>query len=751
MAPSFRILILDDDPVLQKVLTDRLLAKGHSCFSAGTIAEARVLVNTQVPDLALVDLYLPDGQGNRYCEELRRHHPDMVLLLMTARPGAHDLGAPSEWMVDDFFVKSNHLEELLWRVEVHLAQAARLQARRRREVWLRQLVTVAYHLEGLQEPATLLSRLPAQLRGLPGLSAVHLQLEPYGSFGEVGEGPGTELPLGAEGRVRLWLSPSVEEDLLEALGSLLASALVGAQVFESLQLRQARLERGYLERQRQLARLSHRLDRLSEARDSFLALVSHDLRSPISVVMGHCQLLEEGLLGPAQQRKAFETMRRQTERMSKMVEELLDRYRLGFSGAGEPESGDLTQVAREMVDTFAPVAHRRQQFLLLQSPGPVLVEADLPSLREVLANLIENALRHGPEGATVTVEILPLDGQVQVQVRDQGPGFQSSPDTSGIGLGYRACMRLVAAAGGTIRARTHPGGGQVTVTLPLPIRSSSQGRVCIYCANVDRLERLTEVLGSFWPCSTYTDGTGALESLRREPPSAIVIDTSLRDAISLLHSLKNDADLGAVPVIFVANSLKTVERAHVEGAMSVLRLPLDLDELSAMVRNAMRIQSEARVAVIGRSVDGLTGLDTPEYLDARLGSMLAECRSANRPLPVMLVDVVDMKGVNRSHGWVVGDQLLIWLSGLLRERIGPNDLCGRVGGDGFMLLLPGRDMQDAVELAEELNQFVQRARPRLGVARVGVQISSQVMDARILPPGTALDGLYSRLRGTNGA
>ncbi|HNH48751.1 MAG TPA: histidine kinase dimerization/phospho-acceptor domain-containing protein, partial [Myxococcota bacterium] len=346
----YRVLLLDDDALFQRVLQDALLTKGVGVSVASSIQDAQQILDEAPVDLALVDLYLPDGSGGEWCRQVRERSPDTILVLMTARSEVRDPGQPSEWLFDDFFVKTNSIEELLWRVDIHLSQAGRLRVRRRREQWLAGLVRLSAELAMLQEPSLWMRRAVVLFGALPDVSAGRLELRGAEGFGAHGEGEPQVFSLDPSGETQLllWVGGEVEPDLLQSLRGVVASSLLATRVLESLRERQARLERGYLERQRQLARMSHRLDRLSEARDSFLALVSHDLRSPISVVMGNCQMLEEGLLGPAQQRRAFETMRRQTERMGRMVEELLDRYRLGFSGAGEPESGDLTRFAREM-------------------------------------------------------------------------------------------------------------------------------------------------------------------------------------------------------------------------------------------------------------------------------------------------------------------------------------------------------------------------------------------------------------------
>ncbi|HNC97031.1 MAG TPA: response regulator, partial [Myxococcota bacterium] len=139
----YRVLLLDDDALFQRVLQDALLTKGVGVSVASSIQDAQQILDEAPVDLALVDLYLPDGSGGEWCRQVRERSPDTILVLMTARSEVRDPGRPSEWLFDDFFVKTNSIEELLWRVDIHLSQAGRLRVRRRREQWLAGLVRLS--------------------------------------------------------------------------------------------------------------------------------------------------------------------------------------------------------------------------------------------------------------------------------------------------------------------------------------------------------------------------------------------------------------------------------------------------------------------------------------------------------------------------------------------------------------------------------------------------------------------------------
>ncbi len=769
MTGAPRILVVDDDPLFTTIVCDFLRDRGLAVTSALDAASAYEVAARCDVAVALVDMYLGPDDGLAVCRALRESTPDASVLLMTARPEGFALSDAFGPVADDFFVKGNDLEELGRRVAARLEQHMNLRSVRQRERMLGQVVTLARAISPYHDLAALLPAMQPLLVGLPGVTGVRLELSPKEGAAtftvlEVGEAipmdDSTELrsvamvgddrvevlPLGHGPMGRLLLrmngAAAIDPDVLDTLSGIVASAISAARLFETLKERQARLERGYVERHRQLARLTARLERLSDARDSFLALLSHDLRSPISVVLGHCQLIEEGLVTTTQLPKAIATIQRQTERMSRMVEDLLDRYRHGESTTAPRESGDIARVAREMAATFEPVAARRKQILALDVVDVAPVDANMGEIREVFANLLENALRHSPEKSTITLSVTAGSEMIEVAVRDEGPGFGAAAEMggSGLGLGLKACARIVAEAGGTLRAASLPGGGaQATFTLPLALPRTTRAAVWILCGDVDRIEQLTEVVGRHWETVTGTEGDDAVTRMRAGVPSVLVLDSSVRgvgDALELLKTMKKDPDLAAVPVIMLApaGAPAWIERAHTLGALTVLPRPLDVEMLLGHIRRAVRLVAAAMAGVAGRAPDTLTGLETAMYVGARLPELVEECRLAGRPLPAVHVDIVDLKHINRAYGWVVGDQLLLWVAGVVRDRARPGDLVGRVEDDAFLLVMPGRTSDEAEAIAVEIEDAIGQAKPRLGVSRVSVQVTARAVDVTTLPP-----------------
>jgi diguanylate cyclase (GGDEF)-like protein len=717
-----------------------------------TAAEALAEIRRREVAVALVDLYLPDSEGTDLCHEIRAASPDTTVVLMTARPEALGMDEALAPVADDFFVKGNDMAELGRRVGARLEQHQSLRSVRQRERTLVGVARLAQALASHHDLPALLPALHAGLLALPGVLGARLELAPRTGepavvvlqAGAAAVESALAVPLHGARPGTLWLQldarTALDAETIQALGGVVGAALRSARLFESLKERQARLERGYVERQRQLAQMGHRLDRLADARDSFLALLSHDLRTPIAVVLGNCQLLLEGLVPAAGVPKAVETIQRQSERMSQMVSDLLDRYRYGEGAKAEPEPADLADLARQACQTFEGVAQRKGQRIEISGERTLPIEARVPELREVFANLLENGLRYSPEGAVVRCHLSRAADLAEVRIQDEGPGFgDGSGGGSGLSLGLQACTRIVAEAGGQFRiGRAATGGAEVRFTIPLALAASATPGVGVFCADVDTLEAWTEALGAHFSLATATGAAEAVAIARAGNLDVVVLDWDLAGAGAegqLLARLKEDVELAAIPVIAVGPGARPgwEALAHDQGALVTLRRPLGLDVLVDEVRRAMRIVAESRASVAGRAADTLTGLDTEEYAEARVVAVAEEARRAGLPLPAIEVEVNGMKDVNLRLGWEVGDQLLIWVANAVRRHARPGELCARIQGDAMLLVMPSRGMDEANHLAAEVAEQIGRAKPRLGVSRVPVAVSARVVDLVALP------------------
>ena len=230
------------------------------------------------------------------------------------------------------------------------------------------------------------------------------------------------------------------------------------------------------------------LRRLETIRRDFVANVSHELKTPLTAVSGFAEtLLDEGI-PPDQRRRFAETIRDNAHRMQRIVDDLLDLSRIE-SGGWRPQVGtvDVGGVVADVFTAVQPAA--AQKGLVLSShvsPEAATVEADPTAFRQVITNLIENAVRYTREGS-VSLYTRAAEGGVWVEVRDTGVGITAehlpriferfyrvdagrSREQGGTGLGLAIVRHLIDAHGGRVDAASTPGRG-TTIGVFFPSRN----------------------------------------------------------------------------------------------------------------------------------------------------------------------------------------------------------------------------------------------------------------------------------------
>ncbi|HEV7808753.1 MAG TPA: HAMP domain-containing sensor histidine kinase [Solirubrobacteraceae bacterium] len=235
----------------------------------------------------------------------------------------------------------------------------------------------------------------------------------------------------------------------------------------------ARLEEAFAERRASEERLRR-----------FLADASHELRTPLASIRGYAELFRIGAAqeGP-QLDKAMIRIEAESARMGVLVEDLLALARLDEVRDSHREPVDLAALAADAVADARAVAPERE--ITLHGDGAVVLDGDPGQLRQVLSNLVRNAVVHTPAGTPVEVRVGADGGEGVLEVRDHGPGLPAGDPAelferfwradpgrgrgrAGAGLGLAIVSAIVAAHGGRARAADADGGGaRFTVTLPL--------------------------------------------------------------------------------------------------------------------------------------------------------------------------------------------------------------------------------------------------------------------------------------------
>ncbi|HEU4887734.1 MAG TPA: GAF domain-containing protein [Thermoanaerobaculia bacterium] len=235
------------------------------------------------------------------------------------------------------------------------------------------------------------------------------------------------------------------------------------------------------------ARLYSAAQAANRAKDEFLATLSHELRTPMTSVLGWSRMLKMGL-SPSEAEVAIDAIERSASAQAQLIEDVLDVSRI-MSGklTFEPQPVDLGTVAHAAITTVHPAAVAKGIEVLTSIP-PVLppVSGDEGRLQQIVWNLLANAIKFTPRGGSVTIKVLHRGSIVRLTVSDTGEGidrqflpyvfepFRQADSSitrphSGIGLGLAIVRSLVEMHGGRIRAASEGKGRGATFTLELPV------------------------------------------------------------------------------------------------------------------------------------------------------------------------------------------------------------------------------------------------------------------------------------------
>jgi signal transduction histidine kinase len=259
-----------------------------------------------------------------------------------------------------------------------------------------------------------------------------------------------------------------EVELVALLGRLVATAVQNIRAYEA--------ERRRVEE----------LARLSQLRADFVSLVSHELRSPMAAVIGAARTLQGRwrMLSASQRESFLALIGDETSRLAELVGDVLDTSRIeAGTFSYRFEQIDLGRVVDEAVET-AVLAQQEVPVLASIRDALPAIRGDRARLRQVLGNLIENAVKYSPEGGEVRVSAAAANGAVQIAVRDAGPGIPSEQhgrifekfgradveggSKPGTGLGLFIARSIAEAHGGSLEVSSGAEPGS-TFTLTLPI------------------------------------------------------------------------------------------------------------------------------------------------------------------------------------------------------------------------------------------------------------------------------------------
>lgn len=225
---------------------------------------------------------------------------------------------------------------------------------------------------------------------------------------------------------------------------------------------------------------------LERTRRDLVANVSHELKTPVAAIRGFLELMEDERMDPGARREFLGLMDTEAARLQRLVDEQLQLARLDSGGLPmEMQSMDLAALAREASRPRQVLGEKEGIALRVEAPGPVPLDGDPARLEQVLLILLDNAMRHTPEGGTITVHARVEGADAVLEVADTGEGIpqdalpsvfdrfyrvdpsREAGERTGAGLGLAIARGMVRAHGGEITVQSTPGEGTCfTVRLP---------------------------------------------------------------------------------------------------------------------------------------------------------------------------------------------------------------------------------------------------------------------------------------------
>jgi signal transduction histidine kinase len=414
------------------------------------------------------------------------------------------------------------------------------------------------------------------------------------------------------------VKPCVIEDLKQTIGQAIAQRrlrLLATQREEQLRELNDRLEERVHARTAELLQANQRLAEANAIKDRFLATLSHELRTPLTPLRAGIDLLRNRLPGFEFQ-PVLDAMQRNLEQETRLINDLLDIARITAGKLSlEKRPIHVEECLRNAVEMIEPRAFLKQQKLILELRDvfPTLL-ADPIRLQQVVANLLDNAVKFSPPGSHITVTAWLTNGQVTLTVVDCGPGIDpahlarvfepfwqsdlsSRRQYGGTGLGLAIAREIALLHEGELQAANVENGSGACFTFRFPLvrvemqPASPQAvgtlpplRILLVDDSLDTIQVLSWLLTTKGlHVREACNVPQALDAARSEPPDVVITDIGMpgQDGYDLLRLMRADPRLRSIPVIAATGYVGSREQEQMTeaGFVAALSKPFDLSDL----------------------------------------------------------------------------------------------------------------------------------------------------------------------------
>lgn len=371
---------------------------------------------------------------------------------------------------------------------------------------------------------------------------------------------------------------------------------------------------------------------LEEAKMRFLINTTHDIRSPLTLILGPLKKLK-GRVTDTESQQDIETIDRNANRLLTLVNQILDKRKIDKRQLQlHCRATDLVGYVGNIVSLYQFNAKERGiTFTYIHPEGKVMAWIDRNQFDKVVANLLSNAFKYTPDGGEIELGIRSEESGVSITVADTGSGIPSGNLTKifdrfyqddnsrklhvgGTGIGLSLCRALTLMHGGTITAgnRTDGHSGAVfTVTLPLgnshlkpeqiemePVRKAGDEKrgqatrnfhVMVVDDDAEVSHYIKQELGDWYHIEIFNNGKDALHSLLMKPYDIVVSDVVMpeMDGITLLKNIKKNSNISDIPVILLTSQSEVADRLEGlrRGADAYIAKPFNMDELHVTIDN----------------------------------------------------------------------------------------------------------------------------------------------------------------------
>ena len=443
-----------------------------------------------------------------------------------------------------------------------------------------------------------------------------------------------------------------------------------------------------LDRRHLIVKLEENNRKLLEAnrhKSVFLASMSHELRTPLNAILGFSELLIDagnGQFPPATRKRFLEQIHSSGKHLLGLINDILDLSKIE---AGQMElrlqTVDIKDIVGEVASTVEPLAAQKTIQLRITEAGAGEIIADAGKVKQMLLNLVSNAVKFTPEGGIVTMDTRRLDDSVELSVTDTGIGIGSQDQERvfhefqqvdsgvgraqpGTGLGLTLTRRFARLHGGDVRLVSEPGKGSVfTIVLPLTARAegvhaagpeaftgtkdSSRALVLVVEDDPAAAELLTRQLErAGFRTEVARTGNDAIKMAIASKPAAITLDILLPDldGWEVLTRLKREAATSNIPVV-VVSVVDNPELGIALGAMDYFVKPVPAKELInrlSRIKFGRKAGEKPRILVVDDEAanrDWLKRILEPAgfaVIQARGGREAIELAKSRKPDLVML-------------------------------------------------------------------------------------------------------------------